>query len=214
VPSQTSLEALEARWPGRPYRVVHNGVDAAFRPPVVDAERERTILYTGGFGLRKRLHDLLAAFEQVAAHDSEVELTITGEPDDEAIAAVRAARFAARIRLMDRVSEDELANLYRRASVVVYPSEGEGFGFPVVEGFASGAPVVACDSGSVPEVAAGAALLVPPRRPSDLADALRSVLDDAAVAERLRADGLERARAFTWERAARLTVDAYREALA
>jgi glycosyltransferase involved in cell wall biosynthesis len=213
VPSQTSLDALERRWPGRPYVLVHNGIDPVFTPPAEDSERERSILYTGGFGLRKRLPDLLAAFDAVAQRDGDVRLTITGEPDGDAKAAVRSARASARIDLLDRIGEEPLAELYRRAAVVVYPCEGEGFGFPVVEGFASGTPVVACESGSVPEVAGDAALLVPPRQPSELADALVAVLTDSGQASRLRASGLERAREFTWERAARLTLDAYREAL-
>jgi glycosyltransferase involved in cell wall biosynthesis len=214
VPSQTSLEALERHWPGRPYVVVHNGVDDVFSPPAADGARDRTILYTGGFGLRKRLPDLLAAFDEVAARDADVALVMTGEPDADAIAAIRAARFADRIHLLDRVPEEKLASLYRRAAVVVYPCEGEGFGFPVVEGFASGAPVVACQSGSVPEIAGDAALLVPPRTPSALADALLGVLADSALSNRLSAAGIERARAFSWERAARHTVDVYREVLA
>ncbi|MEA2273116.1 MAG: hypothetical protein QOI98_1824, partial [Solirubrobacteraceae bacterium] len=57
VPSQASIDALERRWPGRPYRLVHNGVDDRFKPGATDAERQPLVLYTGGFGLRKRLSD-------------------------------------------------------------------------------------------------------------------------------------------------------------
>jgi glycosyltransferase involved in cell wall biosynthesis len=215
VPSQASMDALESRWPGRPYVLVPLAVDEVFVPqPGGGKPRSPVVLYSGGFEQRKRLPDLLAAFDEIAQREPDVRLVITGEPDEEALRGVKSAKAGDRIDLVGRVDEPSLAELYRTAAVVAYPSEREGFGFPVLEGFASGTPVVACDSGSVPEVAGGAALLVPPRSPRDLADALHSVLTDSAVAERLRAAGLQRARAFSWERTARLTLDAYREALA
>jgi glycosyltransferase involved in cell wall biosynthesis len=214
VPSQATLDVLEERWPGRPYKLVPLGVDATFTPPGRDCARRPVVLYTGGFEARKRLPDLIAAFDVVARREPEARLVITGEPDAEALASVAGAQAKERIDLVGRIDDEALAGYYRTASVVAYPSEREGFGFPVVEAFASGTPVVACDSGSVPEVAGGAALLVPPRRPGELADALRDVLSDSALASRLSRLGLERARSFSWERTARLTLEAYREALA
>jgi glycosyltransferase involved in cell wall biosynthesis len=214
VPSQASLDALEARWPGRPYRLVPLAVDEIFSPPSNDDGRRPLVLYTGGFEARKRLPDLIAAFDSVAKSERELRLVITGEPDAEALASVASASTRDRIDLVGRVEEQALAQLYRDAAVVAYPSEREGFGFPVVEAFASGTPVVACESGSVPEIAGGAALLVRPRSPAALADALLSVLRDSALAGRLGADGLARARDFSWRRTAELTVDAYREVLA
>ena len=213
VPSQATMDVLEHRWPGRPYRLVPLAVDETFTVGSASATREHAVLYTGGFEARKRLPDLLAAFELLASRDGDVRLVITGEPDTATLNLARAASAADRIELVGRVDEQALADLYRSAAVVAYPSESEGFGFPVVEGFASGTPVVACASGSVPEVAGDAALLVSPRQPSELADALLAVLTDSGLASRLRASGLERAREFSWERAARLTLDVYREAL-
>jgi glycosyltransferase involved in cell wall biosynthesis len=216
VPSRASLESLEQRWPGRPYVHVPLGVDARFfsQPAEAATQPARTILYPGGFGIRKRLPDLVAAFERVAEKDGDVRLVVTGAPDGDDERLLRSGRFASRVDLVGSVSEDRLAELYRDAAVVAYPSEGEGFGFPVLEAFASGTPVVACDSGSVPEVAGGAALLVPPRRPGDLADALASVLSDAGLRDRLCTAGRERAQAFSWKQVAARTLDVYREAVA
>jgi glycosyltransferase involved in cell wall biosynthesis len=213
VPSQATMDALERRWPGRPCKLVPLAIDEGFNAASGPAAREHVVLYTGGFEARKRVPDLVAAFELIARRDGDVRLVITGEPDTATAALLKASSAAQRIELVGRVDEQALAQLYRSAAVVAYPSESEGFGFPVVEGFASGTPVVACDSGSVPEVAGGAAVLVPPRSPGELADAVESVLSDSALAARLRDEGLRRAGDFSWRRTAHMTLDAYREAL-
>jgi glycosyltransferase involved in cell wall biosynthesis len=214
VSSESSLARLEARWPGRPYVLIPLGVDPVFRPGPPHAPTEAPyVLYTGGFGPRKRFPDLLEAFDQLRTRHADVRLVITGDPlpPDHALLAQRGTT---RITLAGRVDDAHLADLYRGARVVVYPSDLEGFGFPLVEGFASGTPVVACAGGSIPEVAGGAALLVEPRRPDDLADALLTVIGDPGLATRMREKGLARARCFDWAQTARRTLDVYRQVLA
>jgi glycosyltransferase involved in cell wall biosynthesis len=113
------------------------------------------------------------------------------------------------VRWLGRVSDDELARLYRGAAVVAYPSLYEGFGFPVLEAMACGAPVVTSRGGATEEVAGSAAVLVDPLDPA----AIAAGIDEArGRREELRASGLERARAFSWEETARRTVEAYRQA--
>jgi glycosyltransferase involved in cell wall biosynthesis len=104
--------------------------------------------------------------------------------------------------------------LYRGAAAFLDTSLYEGFGYQVLEAMASGTPVVASDTTSIPEVVGDAALLCPPRDADAFADALRRVLDDGELAARLRAKGLARAADFTWERTARELADAVDEALA
>jgi glycosyltransferase involved in cell wall biosynthesis len=118
-----------------------------------------------------------------------------------------APRGDARAEYTGRVSDDELVRLYRGASAYVDASLFEGFGYQALEAMACGAPVVGSDATSVPEVVGDAGLLVDPRNPEALAEALVRVLSDAALAEELRRRGLERAREFTWER----TADAFAE---
>jgi glycosyltransferase involved in cell wall biosynthesis len=107
------------------------------------------------------------------------------------------------------VSDDELARLYRGAAVAAYPSLYEGFGFPVLEAMACGAPVVTSRGGATEEVADGAAVLVDPLDPASIA----SGIEEAMVRrDELRALGHERAAAFSWDETARRTVEVYREA--
>lgn len=98
-----------------------------------------------------------------------------------------------------RVSDDELERLYRQAACFLDPTLFEGFGYGVVQAMASGTPVVASNTTSIPEVVGDAGLLCDPSDIEAFASAVRSVLDDAGLAGRLRARGLERAARFTWD---------------
>jgi glycosyltransferase involved in cell wall biosynthesis len=113
-----------------------------------------------------------------------------------------------------RVSDDELIRLYRGASAFVDTSLYEGFGYQVLEAMASGAPVVASETTSIPEVVGDAGLLCRPGDAEAFAAALRRVLGDETLAADLRERGLARAREFTWERTAQQLADAIDEALA
>lgn len=102
-----------------------------------------------------------------------------------------------------------LAALYRQCSVFVYPSLYEGFGLPVVEAMACGAPVITSNVSSLPEVAGSAALLVNPYSVSDLADAIEQVLSDPNLQDKLRSEGVKQASKFSWSRTARETLQVY-----
>lgn len=117
------------------------------------------------------------------------------------------------VRELGFVPDAQLFALYAGAEAFIFPSLAEGFGFPPLEAMAAGCPVVASDAASLPEVVGEAGLLVDPRDPAGIAEALRRVLDEPGLAERLRALGRARAAEFTWSRCARLTLAAYRQAL-
>jgi glycosyltransferase involved in cell wall biosynthesis len=215
VPSTATLEALESRWPKGRYVLVPYGVDPIFEKPLDHAPKGGSpyILYSGGFGARKLLDNLLEAFDRVAQAERDVRLLIVGAAPEAFVRAVARTAVRDRIELTGYVEDRELVRLYRSASVVAYPSLLEGFGFPVVEAFASGTPVVATHAGSIPEIAGDACLLVRPGSPKELAEALLAVLRDATLAARLADAGRERAGRYRWSETARRTLAVYRAAL-
>jgi glycosyltransferase involved in cell wall biosynthesis len=163
----------------------------------------------------KNLLALLGALAEIAPADRPV-LVIPGYPtahERELRARADALDLAGDVRFPAWISEQELEGLWSVARAFVFPSLYEGFGLPVLEAMARGVPVACSNASSLPEVAGEAALLFEPHHESAIAHALRKVLGDEALRARLRALGLARAREFTWERAAHLTLQSYSRAL-
>lgn len=111
---------------------------------------------------------------------------------------------------LENVPDVDLRPLLQSATALVYPSLYEGFGLPVLEGFASRIPVISSNATSIPEVAGDAALLVNPESVDEIAYAMERIAQDTALAQSLTLRGLERARMFTWERCAAQTLEVYR----
>jgi len=126
----------------------------------------------------------------------------------------RAAGVEDDLRGLGTVAAEELDALYALAACVALPTRYEGFGLPVLEAMVRSAPVACSDIPVLREVAGGAAEYFEPTVPASIAAALARVLADEALAARLRAAGAQRAQAFTWEAAARATLETYRRALA
>jgi len=184
-----------------PERVVvtPNGVDPAFHPATQAAAARPYALAVGAIQERKNQRAALAA-----ARDAGLELVVVGPVKDERAAAELREGGA---RLEGYVEVERLAELYRGAACLVQSSRYEGFGLPVVEAMASGTPVVTVPDPALVEVAGEAAVVVPE---AELAAGIRRAVEER---DTLAAKGLERARAFTWEAAARATVTAYAEVL-
>jgi glycosyltransferase involved in cell wall biosynthesis len=180
--------------------VIPNAVDPIFTAdgPVADGD------YTLAVGTLEPRKNLPRTIE--AARLAGVELRIVGARGWGGVQAE-----GKHVRWLGRVEDQELASLYRGARCLVYPSLYEGFGIPVAEAMACGTPVVTSRDSAMADVTGGAAVLVDPLEP-------RAIADGMADAERRRAElrvaGLERARLFTWERAADAAVECYRQALA
>ncbi len=126
-------------------------------------------------------------------------------------AEIRRRGLGERVLVTGFVSEQELADLYNAADLFVFPSFYEGFGLPVIEAMACGRPVVCSSVASLPEVADAAALLVDPYSTEEMVRAMRDVLVDAELRERLERHSLQRARFFSWTETARKTLEVYYE---
>jgi glycosyltransferase involved in cell wall biosynthesis len=197
----TKRELVELlRTPDEKIRVVPNGVEDEFTQDGPAAEGEY-VLAVGTLEPRKNLPRLAEATRR-----SDVELRIVG-----ARGWGNVELGGNGVRWMGEVDDAELARLYRGAVCVAYPSVYEGFGIPVLEAMACGTPVVTTRGTAMEEVADGAAVLVDPNDPAELAAGIERA---AAERDELVPRGLERARAFRWDAVAEATVAVYREAAA
>jgi glycosyltransferase involved in cell wall biosynthesis len=204
--------------------VIHNGVSQDFRPmsdPIALAElrdrllipTERFILFAGGADPRKNHHTLVRAYSRCAPLLSSHSLVMVGDATNrfgDIRETARTFDVENRIVCTGPLSLDRLRLLYSHADVFVFPSLYEGFGMPVLEAMACGTPVITSRTTSLPEVAGDAAVLVNPEDAEELADAIMRVLDDPSLQSQLRALGVERAKQFTWQRAAQQTLAVYR----
>ncbi len=176
---------------------------------------ERYGLYLGTRDLRKNLQVALAAWPAVW-RASGLPLVIAGRAPRSGSRvfvdwfANLDPQAAAWLHVIGPVAERDKPDLYRAAEVFVFPSRYEGFGLDPLEAMASGAPVVAADATSLPEVVGDAGRLVEPNDPRAWSDAVLEIVQHPTVANDLRDRGLARAAAFTWARTAELTYAVYR----
>jgi glycosyltransferase involved in cell wall biosynthesis len=165
----------------------------------------------------KRAHKNLGALlDALAALPSRPVLVVAGygtAHENDLRERAAALGIAADVRWPGWLTAEELEGLWAITGAFVFPSLYEGFGLPVLEAMARGVPVACSNSSSLPEVAGVAALLFDPREPAQIADAIRRLLGDPALAARLRAAGLARAAEFSWQRTARETLATYERAL-
>lgn len=221
--SQYSRSEIANRYHIKPgaIRVLYNGVDRTrFFPGLqgrevvrsLDLEPGDYLLMVGRLEPRKNHARLIEAYSRL---DSQAPpLVCVGQRDFGYGPALEAAtRFGVegRVRFLEGIADDVLPALMRNARAFVYPAIAEGFGMPVAEALASGVPVVTSRTTSLPEVVGNAAVLVDPLDVESIADGMRRVLHDEALAKRLLAEGARRVLRFDWEQSARTLVAAYRE---
>lgn len=192
--------------------VVWSGVDSSFRPSAPQAQadvRRRCgldapfVLAVGAFEPRKNLGLLLEALAPAATLPATLQgvvLAVVGPAPAPAVGA------PAHLRALGRVSDADLVALMGAAELVAVPSLDEGFGLPLLEAMACGAPVLAARAGALPEVAGDAAWLLPPDDVGAWRAACAALCADRARRAELAARGRARAAAFTWAASARGTL--------
>ncbi|MEM8884110.1 MAG: glycosyltransferase family 1 protein [Planctomycetota bacterium] len=200
---------------GARVHVAYHGLDPRFRDTQgapAPALAEPYVLSVGTIQRRKNLDVLVRAVAALRENGRDFTLAIAGRRGWKTEEFDRACESTP-VRMLGVVPDESLPELYRHAAAFVQPSSYEGFGLTALEAMACGAPVIAADAGSLPEVVGDAGLLVPPRDVDALRDALGQVLDHPGLAQELRVAGQERSRSFRWEQSAEDHVRIYRKAM-
>lgn len=206
---------------------IHLGVSQDFKPrPIGEIAQRLThyslvprsyILAVGTLEPRKNLIQAIDAYAGLPeAVRKAVPLAIAGMKgwlNEKLEARIRQYESRGEVRWLGYVPAEDLPLLYSGASMLVYPSLYEGFGFPVLEAMASGIPVITSDRASLPEVAGDVGIMVDPEDVDGLREQMRRLIEDKAEAARCGALGVVRAGQFTWSNCARKTLAIYRKAL-
>jgi glycosyltransferase involved in cell wall biosynthesis len=173
------------------------------------------LLYVGSIIERKNLLTLVKAIE-LLQESSTPPLAVVGEGShykERVLRHVASQNLAKRVLFLPGVDAADLPAIYQGATILVYPSRYEGFGLPIVEALQSGIPVITSPCSSLPEAAGPGALYADPDIPEDLAEKIKTLLNDGALRKKLVSEGADHIRKFNAAAAAGALLDAYRETL-
>lgn len=212
------------RVPSERIHVIYEAANPQFKP-VTDRSQlaqvraeldlpDRFILYVGNVEPRKNLERLVKAFAMLGdRHSNPISLVIVGSlawGHKPVLKAIEDACLQDRVRFLGYVETQVLAALYSMCEAFVYPSLYEGFGLPVLEAMACGAPVITSPNGSLREISEDAAAYIAPEDAGSITEALCEVLTNPSYRETLRERGFARTALFSWDRAAQETLALYR----
>ena len=235
VPSSTTKNDLEKLFPVSKNKttVIPWGADHIEQtqnsPPKADSPRAKKlkthnfgnkyILFLATVEERKNVRGLIAAYEYAREKKTiggDIDLILAG-PKGFGFSAiekiVKESRFASQIKIYGSVSDEQKESLYANASVFVYPSFYEGFGFPPLEAMAFGVPVIASSSASLGEILGNAALLVQPYQTAELAAAVSNILNNENLRKIYAQRGLDLVKRYQWKDAAEKLSVAFKNAL-
>lgn len=205
-------------------KVIYSGIGQEYKqiinPNLVEEEKlkeikqkynlpDKFILYLGTIEPRKNIEGIIKAYNQLRIDNSELEdvkLIIVGGKGWKSKNIYKEwdlSEYKDDIKFLDYISSENKVYLYNLASVFLYPSFYEGFGFPPLEAMACGTPVIASYSSSLPEVIGDAGLLVDPYNITEIANALKQILLNKDLSDKLIKKGLEQAKQFSWIKTAR-----------
>ena len=207
-------------------RVVHEAGGEGFSPrsqDQVSAVRKKYglekpyFIFVGSINKRKNVPALVRAFALARSKTkSDALFAIAGRVGfggDEIRTAIESCGAATSIKLLGYVPDDDVPALYSGARALLFATLYEGFGIPAIEAFACGCPVIGATVGSLPEIVGDAGLLADPSSVESIAEQIRTLMTDDSLRVTLAKKGLERAKQFSWEKAARECLEIYRELL-
>ena len=164
---------------------------------------DRFLLFVGRLNVRKNLENLLKAIALI--QDREIQLVIVGEAEWKApnLDKIRSdPGMRERIIMIGSISDQDLPAVYALSTIFCFPSFAEGFGLPPLEAMASGVPIVVSNTTSLPEVCGDAGLYADPHLPSEIAEAIDSLLCNSILYDQKKNEGIRRAAQFTWKKTA------------
>jgi glycosyltransferase involved in cell wall biosynthesis len=194
--------------------VVHNGLDHGLFRPESPKEQMKSVdsfpylLFVGNVKPHKNLKTALLAFQQIRDKYPELHFLIVGQKDNLITAdhdVMNLARSDKRIHFKGIIEGEELADLYRRALLFVFPSVYESFGLPLIEAQACGCPVLMSDTASPPEVCADSVLYCAPFNVLEMAQKIVEIMESQQLRQDLIDRGYRNAARFSWEKAAEQT---------
>jgi glycosyltransferase involved in cell wall biosynthesis len=209
-------------------KVIYAGVPSDYRPlPINDSlvkavkEKhdlpEKFILYLGNIEPRKNISGLIKAYNNLRRDNLElkdVKLIVagaTGWKIDDTFSELQASPYYNDIKFLGYIDREDKPALYNLATVFIYPSFYEGFGFPPLEAMACGLPVITSNISSLPEIVGNAALTVDPYNISALSQALKEVITNLPLHDELVEQGIIRASAFNWRQTAQNYLEIFKE---
>jgi glycosyltransferase involved in cell wall biosynthesis len=185
-------------------------IDSGKLPPSLIGKKY--MLNHGGIDIRKNLERLVEAFEIVHRNNNEINLVITG--DNKRIRA-QLDKLVSKLNLekcvifIGYVNEETLGAIIKNAQLVCYPTLSEGFGFPILEAFGAGTPVISSNTSSIPEIAGKAALLVDPENVEEISNAIEKVLGNINLQKDMVKKGKAEYNRFSWEKCINEYLDLY-----
>lgn len=197
--------------------VIPNGVGAPFQnlkeqPPTLNINLpEKYLLAVGTIQPRKNLPLLIQAWQVIKKRYPDYALVIVGK-SNKVFRKVELSKSDRQIQIIPYADDPTLAEIYRRAAALIFPSYYEGFGLPALEAMACGTPVIAANNSALPEVVGQAGLYFDPHSLDELIEQIETFLGDESIQNTLASQALLQAKKFNWDRTSREVLQVLRAA--
>jgi len=202
-------------WVKNKISVIHHGISSNFSPS--DQRKSVYVLYVGTMNSIKNFQVLLELFLTPEFKDMNLKMILpnasTFSEDEYINTLIQNAKASANIDIIDRVNQNELKEYYQNATLFVFPSFHESFGFPPLEAMACGTAVIVSNVTALPEVCGDAALYVDPHSREDIAEKIQLLFSDTSLQKDYISKGLAHVQTYTWEDAAKAHLKVFKEVL-